>query len=328
MERHEARRVWRRYPAQAPECGLLSRSATDSKFGQQNPARSSHRSPERGCSRSNFVIPCHSLSDFDTFREIEWKPSAEKLPKRMAAAARASQRVLEGCQGTAQNACQTVDALDWWRRLRHKVACNSHSIAESRLRASSVAPKSQKQTNQFLCVLCRSRFMSHKGLREPHFLLVSSNPLKLMKNLSGVLAASQLKKIDRAISLESALLFRLAESHFHFATAIPAVEWRQKVSRFYYAAYNAKRAVSLRFDGSFSTESSDHQKISSLPASLPNTATYQNRLTGLRDDRNLADYSHLATEADLVMPVPDAEAMVRDFMRDCRSFLSGAGVKV
>lgn len=166
----------------------------------------------------------------------------------------------------------------------------------------------------------------HKGLREPHILLASSNPQRLIKNLAGVLTRVQLRKIDAAVNSECKLLYALGQSHYNFAVGVAAAEWRQKISRYYYAAYNVKRAVSLRNDGSFSTDSSDHSKIDSLPSAITNHATYSVKLKNLREDRNLADYSHLAVESDLVISVVEAHDLARDFLADARSYLISKGV--
>ena len=170
--------------------------------------------------------------------------------------------------------------------------------------------------------------MAHKGLSEPHVLLASSNPQRLIKNLAGVLAKAQLKKIDVAVCDEARLLFELGNTHYEFAKTIDATEWRQKISRLYYAAYNVKRAVALRNDGSFSTENKDHATVDALPTTLNNHATYSGKLRNLREDRNLADYSHLAKESDLLISVGDAEELVTDFVKDAKEFLVSKGVTV
>jgi len=168
--------------------------------------------------------------------------------------------------------------------------------------------------------------MAHKGLSEPHVLLASSNPQRLMKNLVGILATPQLKKIDVAVCEEAKLLYQLGNDHYIFAKSLDATEWRQKISRFYYAAYNVKRAVSLRNDGSFSTESKDHQTVDVLPPTLRNHSTYSGRLRNLREDRNLADYSHIAKERDLVISVENAGILLEEFMADAKVFLVSKGV--
>ena len=123
------------------------------------------------------------------------------------------------------------------------------------------------------------------------------------------------------------MLFVLGEEHYRFAVQIPGKHWRQKISRFYYGAYNVRRAVRLRYDGGYSTDLSDHKKPD-LPDKFPDKNTYEVQIKTLRDDRNLADYDHTADEADLVIALSDAERLVDDFIKDARDFLAAQGVKV
>ncbi len=167
--------------------------------------------------------------------------------------------------------------------------------------------------------------MAHKGLREPHILLLG-NPQKVMRNLSTVLTAGQLARIQAAVNQEVKLLYELGISHYSFAQTVDARYWRQKISRLYYGAYNVKRAVTLCCDGTFSTESGDHNKIDQLPDGFDNAATYATKLRALREDRNLADYSHLASEADLVVSVEDAGVLVEGFLDDAHEYLTARGM--
>ncbi|MCC5074695.1 hypothetical protein [Xanthomonas campestris] len=162
--------------------------------------------------------------------------------------------------------------------------------------------------------------MSHKGIKEPHFLLAASNPIKLMRNLAGILDEGQISLIDAAISQEAKRIFELGESHRKFVESVPSAEWRQCVSRLYYAAYNCRRAIALRCDGAFSTESNDHQKVDLISKSVENSSTYSHKLKDLRDDRNLADYSHLAQEADLLATVEDSREFVNSFFVHAKEY--------
>lgn len=168
--------------------------------------------------------------------------------------------------------------------------------------------------------------MRHKGLREPHLLLASPNPMRLLKNLPQILAPGQLNLINSAISDESALLHGLARAHLSFAVGIPIGEWRQRTSRLYYAAYNCRRAVMLRYDGSFSTDSTDHQNVEKIPDIIEDHATYSKRLKDLREDRNLADYSHLARVQDLLIPISESADLVEMFFGAAEKYLRDQGV--
>lgn len=163
-------------------------------------------------------------------------------------------------------------------------------------------------------------------IKEPHLFNAASNPMKLMRNLAGILSPAEIDKIKQEVTDNVVSLFRLGEGHFTFAKSLSASQWRQRVSRFYYGAYNARRAVALKHDGSFSVESSDHKKMNSIPDSLANAGVYKIKLINLRDDRNLADYNHLAAEVDLLIPAADCEDVVADFLRDAKAYLIAEGV--
>lgn len=97
--------------------------------------------------------------------------------------------------------------------------------------------------------------------------------------------------------------------------------WRQKISRLYYAVYNFRRSVVLRDSGRFSTEPSDHNNVEQLPEGVEHRESHVLKLRSLREDRNLADYSHQAVITDLVISPADALVFANTFHSDCRSFL-------
>ena len=163
-------------------------------------------------------------------------------------------------------------------------------------------------------------------MKAPHLLLASGNCRKLRRNLEHVLDPAALLRIDQEIVVNVGGLFSLGESHYRFAKSISKTEWRQQVSRFYYAAYHFSRSLRLFKDGTYNTDASDHKAIESLPDNFPTRHTYQNRLTLLRDDRNLCDYDHTATEGDLIISRSDTEAMLDVFLTETRQYLVNGGV--
>jgi hypothetical protein len=165
-----------------------------------------------------------------------------------------------------------------------------------------------------------------KGLTSPHLLLASSNPMKMIQNLNHLLEEPELYKLTAELDRNVVALFHLGETHFIFASRLNNHDWRQKISRLYYAVYNVRRAITLKSSGSFSTESSDHQNNGQIPDSLSNKNSHVNNIRTLRDDRNLADYSHLAQIDDLVMEPDDALSFATQFIADCRRFLIDASV--
>lgn len=163
-------------------------------------------------------------------------------------------------------------------------------------------------------------------MKSPHLLLASSNCLKLRRNLEHLLDAAALSAIDHEIADNVVALFRLGESHYTFAKTIGKVEWRQQVSRYYYAAYHFSRSLRFYKDGSYSTDASDHKAIEKLPDDFPTRLTYQNRLSMLRDDRNLSDYDHVASEADLIIGRADTEAMLDTLFAETKQYLLNGGL--
>jgi hypothetical protein len=94
----------------------------------------------------------------------------------------------------------------------------------------------------------------------------------------------------------------------------------------YYGAYNIRRAVLLHYEGHYATDASDHKSIGSLPSDFPQANTFENRLQSLRDDRNMADYNHLAVLADLLYQPEDVELLVESFRNIASSYLAGRGL--
>lgn len=139
---------------------------------------------------------------------------------------------------------------------------------------------------------------------------------------------AELEKIRREVDRNVIALYRLGESHFLFSKSIPNTEWRQKISRLYYGAYNVRRAILLKHDGSFTTESSDHQKVDVIPDLLDNHSLYKLKLKNLRDDRNLADYSHLAVVSDLIIGLDGAEELAGSLFTDAKAFMTSHGIEI
>jgi len=89
-----------------------------------------------------------------------------------------------------------------------------------------------------------------------------------------------------------------------------------------------RRAIELHTEGNYRTDISDHKNIHNIPDIFPNKDRYRSQLVVLRDDRNIADYSHDAEETDLVLTQDIAEALVTDFIGDARNFLKNRGVSI
>lgn len=159
-------------------------------------------------------------------------------------------------------------------------------------------------------------------------LLNLGNPRKVKGNLSGILDAASLALIESEIEDNTRALMALARSHFRFASRQPPANWRQKVSRLYYAGYNAARALRLYVNGEYSTDVKDHQKFDNIPDDFPNRSRYTNQLAILREDRNTCDYDHISVAGDLALESRVATDLVRDFLEDVAVYLNNRGLKV
>lgn len=165
-------------------------------------------------------------------------------------------------------------------------------------------------------------------MKTPHLLLAAGNVRRLKTNLVHIVDAAAIGAIEADICANCAQLYVLGRSHYRFAKKQSSKDWRQKISRLYYGAYNVSRAVRLCVNGEFSTEVGDHKKIDVVPDDFPNKNTYANRLKVLRDDRNLCDYDHTAVLGDLVLVPADALDLVTEFLRDARTYLAQHGVQI
>jgi hypothetical protein len=150
----------------------------------------------------------------------------------------------------------------------------------------------------------------------------------MLENIRHILDVSAVTAIENEIEKNTKELFALGEEHFNFAKHTSKSHWRQRISRFYYGAYNVRRAIQLYHNGIYSTDSSDHKNIDQMPKSLNNINTYKNELRRLRDDRNLADYDHSASETDLVFNQDHYEQLITNFINDARTFLKDKGVSL
>ncbi len=166
------------------------------------------------------------------------------------------------------------------------------------------------------------------SVKKPHILLAATNPLAMLENIRHVVGNDAVRQIQKEIDKNVRELFALGNEHLTFSKQIPNRSWRQKISRLYYGAFNARRAIVLHFSGDYHTDVSDHKNVGKLPDSFPNKETYSIQLRDLREDRNLADYDHSATVDDLLRPLEESERIVDQFISDARSFLENRGVRI
>ncbi len=156
--------------------------------------------------------------------------------------------------------------------------------------------------------------------------LNAGNPRRITGAYSRFLDPAEVRKIHNEAHVHVAAMYELGVVHYRFAIKIKSPQWRQKVSRLYYASYNASKAVRFEGDGNYSTDSKDHSKVGKLPGAFPNKARYENELQSLREDRNSCDYDHIVKAGDLISSSSDYSKLVKSFMVDAHVYLMGRGV--
>jgi len=152
------------------------------------------------------------------------------------------------------------------------------------------------------------------------------NPKKIVGILDGLLEPDQIDLINLQQKLQAKAMFDLGLSHFRFGRSLNKSHWRQRVSRFYYGAYNGSKAVRYLVDGAHSTDSSDHKNVGNLPTDFPVRETYNARLKELREDRNKCDYGHTTRARDLFISQTEAEELTGDFLRHTLEYLNQRGL--
>lgn len=151
------------------------------------------------------------------------------------------------------------------------------------------------------------------------------NHQKICSLYSEFMTESEVEKIRNEMRKHTKSMFDLALEHYNFAVSIRKYQWRQRISRLYYASYNASKAIRFDHDGAHSTDVKDHSKIGALPKGFPDQALLENKLTNLREDRNSSDYDHLSTKNDLLSQPDEYQDLVLEFLQKAHDYLSGRG---
>ncbi|MDR2439825.1 MAG: hypothetical protein LBE12_10710 [Planctomycetaceae bacterium] len=165
-------------------------------------------------------------------------------------------------------------------------------------------------------------------MSEKFLSLLKKNPIAIKEGLSDILDQKSLDQIQNEINKNVKELFLLGVNHYNFAKTINSNDWRHKISRLYYAAYNIARSVRLHTFGYYSTDSEDHKRIGDLPKDFPNQTRYATSLVDLRDDRNISDYDHTAKIEDTKLGINDAYSLVEDFLKDADQYFKNKNVTI
>lgn len=160
----------------------------------------------------------------------------------------------------------------------------------------------------------------------PSRLLDLGNPKKVIEHLRAIVDGNAIDAIQSEMTAQVTNLYKLSLLHFKFADKQKSKDWRQRVSRLYYAAYAASRATRLHVYGQFSVEVQDHKKIGELPQDFPNRAIFSNKLDVLREDRNTCDYDQAAALSDLTSRPVESTELVKEYIIETKRYLEARGL--
>jgi len=157
-------------------------------------------------------------------------------------------------------------------------------------------------------------------------ILQIGNLRKIKEGLKDLLGEEGCEKIETGIKNECQGLYSLALNHYRFANGLSRHQWRQKVSRYYYAAYMGSRTIRLYVHGDYSIDVKDHSKIGQIPSKFPKQSEFSNKLDLLREDRNTCDYDHNARASELNLTTSEAYDLVTEFLVQAQGFLQERGL--
>ncbi len=135
-----------------------------------------------------------------------------------------------------------------------------------------------------------------------------------------------LSVIEAKVTEQALSWLRLGEKHLKSVRRLKRYdeEWRSVVSRSYYAAYNASKAVRYYVHGWVSLGADDHQKVGHLPDDFPDRERWARFLVDLRDARNQSDYDPWPeTRRALPMSPADAVRDARGFVAEAKQYVTG-----
>lgn len=164
-----------------------------------------------------------------------------------------------------------------------------------------------------------------EGYLERDF-LKAGNPRRIAILYSAVLSNDSRQRIENELNEHVLGLFELGVTHFKFAERLRSSEWRQQISRYYYACYNASKALRFFSDGNFSAEVADHKKVGELPDDFPERDRFKLNLETMRTDRNTSDYDHIAGVDDLLSTPTDIALTTRDFLNTVKDYCLARGL--
>ncbi len=177
----------------------------------------------------------------------------------------------------------------------------------------------------------RGTFVSRLGRCVATLLRDFPNHQRVRRGLESILDADALAAYDDAVHATCLCIMKLAAAHLRTAKNPSSVRdnWRLVVSRAYYAAYNASKAVRYLVQGQVAGDVDDHKKVADLPNDFPERVFWTSVLIEMRIDRNIADYEPWPGCLRRLAASPKKAVEYADrFVQTVRSYLKDRGVRV
>lgn len=162
-------------------------------------------------------------------------------------------------------------------------------------------------------------------------ILELGNHARVLRILELISGRSDLSWYNEEVHAVVCRWVNLAMQHLRTARGLAPKprNWRGVVSRSYYAAYNASRALRYAVSGSIKLDVDDHKVVGDLPPDFPNRAAWSTFLIDLRKDRNLADYEPWTKTLSALSERPRTSLdRTEEFLRQSKTYLRKKGIKL
>jgi hypothetical protein len=172
--------------------------------------------------------------------------------------------------------------------------------------------------------------MPAPSIKRPEILSLG-NHAQALGVLEKIAGGSDLHWYHEAVHAVAREWYQLSSHHMRAGRQLLSRprNWRAVVSRSYYAAYNASRAVRYFVKGAVAFDSKDHQLVGDLPTDFPDAASWATFVNELRRDRNIADYEPWKDVRTKLSDSPSSSLnRVEKFISVARLYMRNRGMKI
>lgn len=148
------------------------------------------------------------------------------------------------------------------------------------------------------------------------------NPWRLTRLLQKVVDKDAIAAIQSEHKRTVKTMLELSMSHRMAAKKLSRIKhWRSFISRLYYCAYIANRAVRYGANGQFEASAQDHENSKNLPEDFQEKDRWRDFFRHFHLDRNMCDYDSEAGIKDLHYPPAIYAQKTDEFIAVAEKFL-------